>query len=110
MPAEADSLSLEEFFSSRNFKVVVFNVGVILLEVLDVLEVIVDTIDAIVFGFRFCRALEVAQKIPILCKFFRRGILLTLLPLLSYFLIEYFSFAPAVDFGVQRHEIVDPAF
>jgi hypothetical protein len=48
MPAEADSFSLEEFFSSQDFKVVVFNVGVILHEVLDVLEVIVDPIDAIV--------------------------------------------------------------
>jgi len=48
MPAEADLFSLEKFFSSQNFKVVVFNVGVILHEVLDILEVIVDTIDAIV--------------------------------------------------------------
>jgi hypothetical protein len=49
MPAEADSFSLEEFFSSQNFKVVVFNVGVVLHEVLDLLEVIVETIEAIVF-------------------------------------------------------------
>jgi hypothetical protein len=48
MPAEADLFSLEIFFSSQNSKVVAFNVGVILHEILDVLEVLVDPIDAIV--------------------------------------------------------------
>jgi hypothetical protein len=48
MPAEADLFSLEIFFSSQNSKVVVFNIGVILHEIFDVIEVLVDTIDAIV--------------------------------------------------------------
>ena len=49
MPAEADSFSLEEFFSSQNFRVVVVNVGFILHEIFDVIEVLVDIIDVIVF-------------------------------------------------------------
>jgi hypothetical protein len=53
--------------------------------------------------------LEVAQKVPILCEFIRRGILLALLPLLSYFWVEGFFFAPAVYLWFQRREIVDPA-
>ncbi len=40
--------SLEIFFSSQNSKVVVFKIGVILHEIFDVIEVLVDTIEAIV--------------------------------------------------------------
>ncbi len=43
--------SLEIFFSSQNSKAMVFNIGVILHEVFDVIEVLVDTIDAIVSWF-----------------------------------------------------------
>jgi hypothetical protein len=110
MPAEADLFSLETFFSSQNSKAVVFNIGVLLHEVFDVIEVLVDTIEAIVSWFWFGRALEVAQKIPILCEFFRRGILSALLPLLSYFWVEGFFFAPAVYLWFQRRETIDPAF
>ena len=48
MPAEADSFSLEEFFSSQNFKAVVFNVVFILHEIFDVIEVLDYLIEAIV--------------------------------------------------------------
>jgi len=47
MPAEADLFPSEIFVSSRNLKAVVFNLGVILHEVFDVIEVLVYTIDAI---------------------------------------------------------------
>jgi hypothetical protein len=47
MPAEADSFSLEDFFSSQNFKAVVFNVGFILHEIFDVIEVLVYLIEVI---------------------------------------------------------------
>jgi hypothetical protein len=48
MPAEADLFSLEIFFSSQHSKAVVFNIGVLLREVFDVIEVLVDTSEAIV--------------------------------------------------------------
>jgi hypothetical protein len=47
MPAKADSFSLEEFFSSQNFKAVVLNVVFILHEILDVIKVLVYLIEAI---------------------------------------------------------------
>ncbi len=47
MPAEADLFSPDIYFSSRTLKAVVFNVGVILHEVLDVIEVLVYPVEAI---------------------------------------------------------------
>jgi len=47
MPAEADLFSSAIFFSSQNLKAVVFNIGVILHKVFDIIEVLVYTIDAI---------------------------------------------------------------
>ncbi len=47
MPAEADSFPLKEFFSSQNFKAVVFNAVFILHEIFDVIEVLVYLIEAI---------------------------------------------------------------
>jgi hypothetical protein len=47
MPAEADLFSSEIYFSSRNLKAVVFNVGIILHEVFDIIEVLVYPIEAI---------------------------------------------------------------
>jgi hypothetical protein len=47
MPAEADSFSLEEFFSSQNFKAVVVNVGFIFHEIFDVVEVLVYLLEVI---------------------------------------------------------------
>ncbi len=47
MPAEADLLSLEEFFSPQNFEAVVLNVVVLLHEIFDVIEVLVYLNEAI---------------------------------------------------------------
>ncbi len=47
MPAEADSFSLEEFFSSQNFKAVFVNVGFIFHEIFDIVEVLVYLIEVI---------------------------------------------------------------
>ena len=110
MPAEADLFSPEVFFSFQNSKVVVFNISVIFHKVFYVIKVLVGFIEAIVIRVRFGRALEFAQKVPILCEFFRGGIVSTLLPLLLYFLIEGIFSASAVNLLFQRHEIVDPAF
>ncbi len=51
MPAEADLFSSEIFVSSRNLKAVIFNLGIILHKVFDVIQVLVYTIDAIGSGF-----------------------------------------------------------
>jgi len=48
MPAEADLFSLKIFFSSQNSKAMVFHIGVILYEVFDIIEVLVDTLGAVV--------------------------------------------------------------
>ncbi len=87
----------------------VLSVGFLFREIVDVIEVLVGIMDVIVSCYRFGRALEFAQKIPVQCEFFRRGILLTLLPVLSHFWIEYFFFAPAAYPLFQSHERVDPA-
>jgi hypothetical protein len=47
MPTEADSFSLEEFFSPQNFKAVVVNVGFIFHEIFDVVEVLVFLIEVV---------------------------------------------------------------
>ncbi len=51
MPAEADSFSLEKSLLSQNSKAVVFKISVLLHEVFNVLEALVDTIEAIVSCF-----------------------------------------------------------
>ncbi len=60
MPAEADSFSWKEFFSSQDFKAVVFNFVFILHEIFDVIEVLIYLIEAIGSCLGFCWALEVA--------------------------------------------------
>jgi hypothetical protein len=54
--------------------------------------------------------LEVAQKIPSLCEFLSRCIQAVLLPLLSYFWVEGFFFAPAGYFWFEQLEVVYPVF
>jgi hypothetical protein len=47
MPAEANLFSSDGYFSFRAFKAVVFKAGVILHEVLDVIEVLVYLVEAV---------------------------------------------------------------
>ncbi len=110
MPAEADLLPSDGYFSFHIFKVLAFKVGAIFHEVFDVIEVLVYLAEAVEPGFSTDWGLEVAQKIPSLCEFLGRCIQSALLPLLSYLWVESFFFAPAGYFFLQWHEVVDPVF
>ena len=95
MPAEADLLPSDGYFSFHIFEVLAFKVGAIFHEVFDVIEVLVYLAEAVEPGFSTDWVLEVAQKIPSLCEFLGRGIQSALLPLLLYLWVESFFFAPA---------------
>jgi hypothetical protein len=47
MSAETDSFSWDRYFSFRIFKVVVIQIGVLFHEVFDVIEVLVDLVEAV---------------------------------------------------------------
>jgi hypothetical protein len=81
----------------------IFIVGEVLVGVIEVIVVRVASLSCV-------QALKVAEKIPILCEFFCRDIILILLPLLLYLLIEGILTALTAYFLSQRHEVIDPAF
>ena len=110
MPAEADLLPSDGYFSFHVFEVLAFKVGTVFHEVFDVIEVLVYLAEVVKLGFSIDWVLEVAQKIPGLYEFLGRCIQSALLPLLSYLWVESFFFAPAGYFFLQWHEVVDPVF
>ena len=69
MPAEADLLPPDGYFSFHVSEMLVFKVGAIFHKVFDVIEVVVYLAEAVKPGFSADRGLEVAQEIPILCEF-----------------------------------------